>query len=196
MSTQNNEAQTVSKSLEAGSCLTGHIVRPFIKDDRLIGAVMSFEGYSETALLHIRQMTGEKPAERLAELGIGDPLLVRIVIQNDGSVRRVQATEKGVEHTFLIDMLESDREKFKGIEGRVHGVTDFGVFIELLDGPAKGHRGLLRSSSLSNGGKVKLGSFLSHKVGDFVVVDLAEARLDDTAKLLLRLENARPRLAA
>ncbi len=126
---------TVSSSLENGMLLTGRVQKPFIKGDKLLGAVLSFDGHSETALLHIRQMSGDKPAERLAELGLGDPLLVRIIIQQEGSGRpQVWATEKGVEHSFLVDMFEADKEKFHNLEGRVHGITDFGLFIEILDG--------------------------------------------------------------
>ncbi len=82
---------------------------------------------------------------------------MRIMIQQEGSGRpQVWATEKGVEHSFLIDMFEADREKFHNLEGSVRAVTDFGLFIEILDGPAKGHQGLLRASSMSSNGRVKL----------------------------------------
>jgi ribosomal protein S1 len=198
MTTENNSTTVaVSKNLISGEILTGHVKKPFIKGDKLLGAVLSFDGYSETALLHIRQMSGEKPAERLADLGVGDPLLVRIMIQQEGAGRpQVWATEKGVEHSFLIDNFEADKEKFQNLEGTVHGVTDFGIFIE-LEGPLKGHRGLLRSSSMSsNGSRVKLGSFITYKPGDLVACDLAEIRVDNSSKLLIRLENARPRSRA
>ena len=68
--------------------------------------------------------------------------------------------------------------------------------MEIQEGPAKGHRGLLRSSSLSSGGKVKLGNFVVYKPGDLVASDMAEVRIDDSSKLLIRLENARPRSRA
>jgi ribosomal protein S1 len=198
MTTENNNAAaTVSTSLRNHEFLIGKVSKPFIKGDKLLGAVLSFDGHSETALLHIRQMSGEKPAERLAELGVGDPLLVRIMIQQEGSGRpQVWATEKGVEHSFLVDMFEADREKFRNMEGTVHGVTDFGIFIELQEGPAKGHRGLLRANSMGSGGKVKLGNFVVYKPGDAVACDMAEIRVDDSSKLLIRLENARPRSRA
>jgi hypothetical protein len=186
----------VLPGLSAGECLMGHIVKPYIKDDKLLGAILSFDGRSETALLHIRQMTGEKPAERLAELGVGDSLMVRIMIQQDVPGRRsVWATEKGVEHSLLIEMFDADKEKFRGIEGVVNGLTDFGIFIELLDSPAKGHRGLLRHGSMSQNGRVKLGAFVTYKPGDLVQCDMAEIRVDDSNKLLIRVENARPRVA-
>ena len=69
----NNAAATESTSLRNHEFLIGKVSKPFIKGDKLLGAVLSFDGHSETALLHIRQMCGEKPAERLAELGVGDP---------------------------------------------------------------------------------------------------------------------------
>ncbi len=73
MTTENNNAAVaVPSSLQNGLFLPGRLQKPFIKGDKLLGAVLSFEGHSETALLHIRQMSGEKPAERLAELGVGD----------------------------------------------------------------------------------------------------------------------------
>jgi len=198
MTTENNSADVAaSSSLQHGLFLTGRVQKPFIKEDKLLGAVLSFDGYLETALLHIRQMTGDKPAERLAELGVGDSLLVRIMIQQEGSGRpQVWATEKGVEHSFIVDMFEANKEKFHNLEGCVHGVTDFGLFIDILDGPAKGHRGLLRSSSMSSNGRVKLGSFVTYKPGEFVSCDIAEILVDDSSKLLIRLENARPRIVA
>ena len=198
MTTENNNADVaVSTSLKNGMLLTGRVQKPFIKGDKLLGAILSFDGHSETALLHIRQMGGDKPAERLAELGVGDPLLVRIMIQQEGDGRpQVWATEKGVEHSFLVDKFEADKEQFHNLECRIHGVTDFGLFIDILDGHAKGHRGLLRSSSMSSNGRVKLGSFVTYKPGDFVLCDIAEIRVDDSSKLLIRLENARPRIVA
>jgi predicted RNA-binding protein with RPS1 domain len=197
MTTTSETTANVPVGLSAGECLLGHIVKPFIKEDKLLGAILSFDGRSETALLHIRQMTGEKPAERLAELGVGDSLMVRILIQEDVPGRRaVWATEKGVEHSLLIEMFEADKEKFRGLEGRIHGLTDYGVFIELLDSPAKGHRGLLRHGNVSQQGRVKLGSFVTWKLGDFVQCDMAEIRVDNSNKLLIRVENARPRSAA
>jgi polyribonucleotide nucleotidyltransferase len=142
-------------------------------------------------------MSGEKPAERLADLGVGDTLLVRIMIQQEGSGRpQVWATEKGVEQSFLVDMFEAEKGKFQNLEGRVHGITDFGIFVEILEGAAKGHRGLLRSANISSSGRVKLGSFVTYKPGDFVSCDMAEMRTDDSGKLLIRLENARPRSRA
>jgi ribosomal protein S1 len=197
MTTTSETTANVLPGLSSGECLMGHILKPFIKDDKLLGAILSFDGRSETALLHIRQMTGEKPAERLAELGVGDSLMVRIMIQQDVPGRRsIWATEKGVEHSLLIEMFDADKEKFRGIEGVINGLTDFGIFIELLDSPAKGHRGLLRHSSMSENGRVKLGSFVTYKVGDLVSCEMAEVRVDDSNKLLIRVENARPRVSA
>ena len=198
MTTENNSSvASVSSSLQNGEFIVGKILKPYIKNDKLLGAVLSFDGRSETALLHIRQMNGEKPADRLAELEVGAPLLVRIMIQQEGAGRpQVWATEKGLEHSFLVDMFEADKSKFQNLEGTVHGVTDFGIFIEIQEGQAKGHRGLLRSSSLSSGGKVKLGHFIVYKPGDLVACDMAEVRIDDSNKLLIRLENVRPRSRA
>ena len=146
MTGQINDTALASTSLKNGELRTGRVQKPFISGGKLLGAVLSFDGCAETALLHLRQMGGENPAERLSELGIGDSLLVRIMIQQEGTGRpQVWATEKGVEHSLLIDMFASDKEKFQCLEGRVHGVTDFGLFIDILDGPAHGNRGLLRS---------------------------------------------------
>jgi hypothetical protein len=93
MTTENNNVDVaVSSSLKNGEFLTGRVQKPFIKNDKLLGAVLSFDGYSETALLHVRQMSGDKPAERLAELGVGDPLLVRIMIQQP-SVSTISETD-------------------------------------------------------------------------------------------------------
>lgn len=196
MTTESTSVSLTSDRLVDGQILVGFVAKPFIQNDKLLGCVLSFEGRTETALLHLRQMTGEKPAERLAELGVGDPLTVRLMIQQEGTGRlaRIWATEKGVEHAFLLDMFEADKEKFADMEGRIHGITDFGVFVELLSGPAQGHRGLLRSSNLSSDGRVKLGSFVAYKPGDYVLCDMAEIRIDDSSKVLIRLANARPRV--
>jgi len=193
METQvNTQSDTAVNLLVHGECLIGKVKKPFIKDNALQGAVLAFDGKSETALLHLRQMSGEAN-ERLSELGIEDSLMVRIIVVGEGSERKVWATEKGVEHQHLIDLFSEDPEQFKNIEGRVHGLTEFGVFVQLIDGPVQGHTGLLRTSNPQSG-RVKLGSFLPFKVGDGLMVDVAELRIDDSnrdTKLLVRLENVR-----
>lgn len=179
--------------LAAGEILTGVVKMPYLKGEQLLGAVLSFEGRSETALLHLRQMSGENPQDRLADLGIGDPLLVRIVIQEaNGKERRgVWATEKGVEHQLIVESLERNPGDYKNIPGRVHGVTQFGTFVELLEGPAKGHRALVRSADVAPSGRVKLGAFVAFRTGQLVTCDLVEARCEQE-KLLLRAENICP----
>lgn len=189
------ETQTLEVPLKHGECLTGEVRKPFIKDSQLVGAVLSFEGRSETALLHLRQMTGDSPAERLSELAIGDPIKVRVMVVMEGDERKVWATEKGVEFQGIVDLLERDRDQFRNVEGKVHGLTDFGVFVELLASPASGHRGLLRTAAPRNSGRVKLGAFVPFRVGAPVIVDVVEARIDDNAKLLLRVDNLQLRAA-
>ncbi len=137
-----------SAALVDGEFLTGRVIKPYLKGGNLLGAVLSFDGKSDTALLHIRQMSGEKPEERLAEMSVGDSLLVRIIVQQNGSKRKdVWATEKGDELSFIVDMLNANPDAFRGLEGRIHSVTEWGTFIELLDGSAKGQRGLLRPTT-------------------------------------------------
>jgi ribosomal protein S1 len=184
--------------LVANEVITGHVLKPYIKDGELTGAVLAFDGRSETALLHKRQMVGDSPIERLAELGVGDPLCVRIVIIGEGRDRKVQATELGVAEHLIVEKLKSSTDDFKGIEGRVNNVTDFGVFVTLLSGAVQGQSGLVPTSSLSKGstaGRVKLGSFMRFKKDDLVHVDIVEGRIDQVkGKLLLRLDNLRPRM--
>jgi hypothetical protein len=192
--TEANSTASTFVPLVDGQCLMGQVKAPFIKGDKLLGAILSFEGRSETALLHIRQMSGENNLARLSELGEGDSLLVRIVIQEDSGRRQIWATEKGVEHQLLIEKLESEPEKLRGVQGKVQGVTaGIGVFVELLEGTAIGRRGLLRFGVTA---RVKLGAYVAHKVGDLVLVDIAEVRVDDANKLLIRIENVRPQVAA
>jgi ribosomal protein S1 len=183
--------ENVAALLSHNAVLQGVVAKPFIRGEQLVGAVLSFEGRADTALLHIKQMTGENPSDRLAALEVGDPLLVRIIIQEEGGRRSVWATEKGIEHQQIVDLFAAEPEKFKNIEATVQGLADFGVFVDLQSGPAKGCRALLRYSSLSSSGRARLGSFVAYKVGDNLRCDLAEARLDDN-KLLLRLASARP----
>ncbi len=193
-----NETKTTnSRTLVHGECLTGRVTKPYIKDDRLLGAVLSFDGRCETALLHLRQMTGDEPGKRLSALSIGDSLLVRIMVQKHGTRRKdVWATEKGIENQLLVESFQRDPNGFKNICGRVHSLTDFGLFIELLEGPAKGHRALLRSTDLAPGERLQLGAFVAQKVGHAVMCDLADARLDGSDKLLLRVNSARAAAAA
>jgi hypothetical protein len=191
------ETETFGVPLKHGECLTGEVKKPFIKDSQLLGAVLSFEGRSETALLHLRQMSGDdSPSDRLAELAIGDPIKVRVMVVMEGDERKVWATEKGVEYQGIVDLLQSDRDQFRNVEGKVHGLTDFGVFVELLASPASGHRGLLRTTAPRNSGRLKLGAFVPFRVGAPVIVDVVEARIDDNAKLLLRVDNLQLRAAA
>lgn len=187
-------SESVPIKLQDGSLLLGRIVRPYISDEKLLGAVLEFEGHTETALLHIRQMTGDDPVGRLSEMSVGDTLLVRLSIQ-EGPIRSVRATEKGVELAKIVDTFKKEPTQFVGIPGKIQGITKFGTFIE-LDGPVAGHRGLLRSTPPASGQRMKLGAFLNFKVGDEVTADVVEARLDDSGKLLLRVENVQRRIAA
>lgn len=189
-----SSSESATTNLQDGSLLLGRIVRPYIADEKLLGAVLAFEGHSETALLHVRQMSGEDPASRLAEMSVGDTLMVRLSVQSH-PVRSVRATEKGVELAKIVDAFEKEPTQFVGIPGRIQGITKFGTFIE-LEGPAAGHRGLLRSTLPASGQRMKLGAFLNFKLGDEVTADVVEARLDDSGKLLLRVDNVQRRIAA
>jgi ribosomal protein S1 len=169
-----------TRLLQNGECLQGTVNRPYIKENRLLGAVLSFEGRSETALLHVKQVGGLTPAERLADLEMGEAVRVRITVSSDKDGRKVWASERGLEHQEVLDVLNSTPEKMKDLPGVVHSITEFGVFIELSDGLAKGHRGLLRFGS--KGARVKLGAYISFNVGQSVSVDVTEASIDDTSR--------------
>ncbi len=196
MSVENEAVSTSTPALLLdGEFITGHVSKPYIQNEKLLGAILTFPDRGETALLHVKQ--SDNPTDRLSELSLGDSVLVRIMVQQGGLGRRtVWASEKGVEHQLLVKEFETDPAKFKDMDGRVQGVSEFGVFVDLVDGPAKGQRALLKYSSLSSNGRIKLGTYVAFRVGEPVVCDLAEAKLDESSKLLLRLEAARPRKAA
>ena len=72
-----------TRLLQNGECLQGTVNRPYIKENRLLGAVLSFEGRSETALLHVKQVGGLSPADRLAGFEMGEAVRVRITVSSD-----------------------------------------------------------------------------------------------------------------
>src|SRR5271156_2259474 len=110
------EVQSDTGSLRHGEFLTSRILEPYLdKGGKLAGAILGFDNRRETALLHIRQMTGDNAMNRLEELSIGDPLLVRLLVHTEGSKRSVWATEKGVADQLIIDAFAAKPEKFKNI---------------------------------------------------------------------------------
>lgn len=190
------QVQSIEASgLSDGAILTGRIKKPFIRDGKLLGAVVAFAGHTETALLHLRQMTGENPSARLAALRMNESVLVRLIVKREPGRRKdVWATENGIEHVHIVEAFSTGRENFANLRGAVHSITEVGIFITMLDGPARGYRGLFR---LWNGGDAQatLGSYVEYQPGQPVLLDVAEARIEKS-KLLFRVDNVRKQTAA
>lgn len=186
---------TESNSLTDGEILVGRVKKPFIRDGKLLGAVLAFAGRTETALLHVRQMTGSNPSARLAALHVDESIIVRLIVkQETGRRKDIWATEIGIEPLHIVEAFSTGPEYFANLRGVVHSITDFGTFIEMVDGPARNHRGLLRHRN-SGAAPATLGSCMEHQPGEAVLLDVAEARVEKS-KLLFRVEKVRKQKAA
>ncbi|MDR3613802.1 MAG: S1 RNA-binding domain-containing protein [Candidatus Obscuribacterales bacterium] len=136
-------------NLNDGEILTGAVLRPFIDQDKLRGAILSFPGKKETALLHVKQIQGGAPEARLSQLRLGDEVEVKIMIHGPAHARKIWASETAlVGERSLVDELSSAAEAKTVFAGRVINVSKFGVFVDMLEGPAKGQRGLIHNSNL------------------------------------------------
>lgn len=187
-----SNANEAAKIVVDGEVLKGRVLRPYIKNDTLAGAVLSFDGYAETALLHIRQMTGSGVKTRLADMKVGDSLLVRLMVSDTDGKRKIWASENGIGHAQAVAAFDEQPEQFSNLRGVVFSLTKHGAFIEISEGPFAGQRGLLRPEPSQ--GNIRLGAYTKHRRGDLVTLDVAEARMSDD-KLLLRVENVRGRAA-
>jgi ribosomal protein S1 len=160
-----------------GEILTGTIKKPFIQDGKLMGAVLSFEGKAETALLHRKQMIGSNRDFRLANLKLGDQLTVKLIVSGVHPDRKSWASETNVEDAVVVERLMEQRSKT--FSGRVVNAADYGVFIELCDGPGAGRRGLVHAKNLCKNGAASLSAFTAFAPGALVKVDLISAHIDE-----------------
>jgi predicted RNA-binding protein with RPS1 domain len=132
-----------------GEVLVGRVYRPFRDQEKLRGAILSFPDRKETALLHIKQIKGESPETRLAQLRCGDEVEVKIMIHGPAHARKVWASETAlVNERTMVEDLSSAAEAKTVLAGRVVNVAKFGVFVDILEGVAKGQRGLIHNSNL------------------------------------------------
>jgi|LakMenEpi03Aug12_release.lakeMendotaPanAssembly.Ray.scaffolds.fasta_scaffold765114_2 hypothetical protein len=177
---------TTEVLLVNGEMLIGKVTKPFIQDGKLMGAVLSFEGRSETALLHRKQMVGANKNTRLSNTQLGAEMLVRIIVSGEQPDRKVWASELTVDNEFLIERIKTAP---KVMTSTVINSTDYGVFVEVQEGPAAGRRGLIHAKNLgTRSGPVRLGAFTSYETGASVQVRLLNASVD--GKGVLRLDLA------
>ncbi len=150
-----------------------------------MGAVLSFEGKSETALLHRKQMVGSDKNGRLADMRLGDEVTVKMLVTGERPERKTWASEAGIEDSVIIERLLSLRPK--GVTGKVVNATDYGVFIELQNGPGAGRRGLVHAKNMGNGRAASLSAFTSFLPGATVHVDVLGAEVDTKGTLRIDL---------
>jgi ribosomal protein S1 len=130
-----------------GAILIGTVIRPFIDQNKLRGAILSFAGREETALLHIRQIKGEEPEKRLSGFCLGDEIKVKIIVNGPACAPKIWASEKALEPT-LLERLNAVIKSKCVVRGRVANVCKGGLFVDLIDGPIKGERGLIHNANL------------------------------------------------
>jgi ribosomal protein S1 len=185
MDTQSStEALNITDLLIDGEVLTGTIKKPFIQDGKLMGAVLSFDGKAETALLHRKQMIGANRDFRLANLKLGDQLTVKLLVSGEHPARKTWASEANVEDAVIVERLML--QKSKKFTGRVVNAADYGVFVELCDGPGAGRRGLVHAKNLCRSGAASLSAFTAFGPGALVKVDLLSAHIDE--KNIVRID--------
>jgi ribosomal protein S1 len=180
----NSDASSVIEK----AILVGKVQRPWISKGQLMGAVLSFEGTSETALLHIKQVAAEDPSNRLLNLRIGEEVRVKITIAMDNGVRKVRASEKDLAtDQEIADKLNALSEA-SVLAASVVNVASYGVFIELQDEIAKGKKGLVHNKNMHSGSGMSLKSFGELVPGKEVFVRLAgKARVDERGILRIDL---------
>lgn len=185
MNTIHTATLDTTSLLQEGEVLIGKITKPFIQDGKLMGAVLRFEGKSETALLHRKQMLGKNPSNRLSSLQIGDEVLVKLSVSGEHPARKTWASESTLESSVVVENLSA--KPARGLFGKVVNTTDYGVFIELQNGPAAGRLGLVHAKNMGNGRAVSLGAFTSYAPGAAVKVDVLGSELDTKGTLRIDL---------
>ena len=142
-----SESDVGVQGLQDGAILIGTVIRPFIDQNKLRGAILSFAGREETALLHIKQIKGEEPEKRLSGFRLGDEIEVKIIVNGPASAPKIWASEKALE-PILLQRLNAVIKSKCVVTGRVVDVCKGGLFVDLIDGPIKDERGLIHNSNL------------------------------------------------
>jgi ribosomal protein S1 len=183
MDTANNI--DTSAELIHGKVLAGLVDRPFIQSNKLLGAVLRFPGYKETALLHIKQMVGADREKRLSDLKLGEEVRVKLMVSGSHPNRKIWASELELsDDDVLTRLLASER---KNVPGRVINTTNYGMFVQLLGGPASGKRGLVHVKNLFGSLKTSLAEYTAFSPGNPVNVDISDARIDNRGVLRIDL---------
>jgi len=178
----NIEASSV---IEHNAILVGKVERPWSPKGQILGAVLSFEGKSETALLHIKQVAAEDPSDRLLNLRIGEEVRVKITIAMENGVRKVRASEKDlVTDQEIADKLNALPEA-SVLAASVVNVASYGVFVE-LDGAIK-KKGLVHNKNMFEASGMSLKEFGQLSPGKEVTVRILSARVDEKGTLRLDL---------
>jgi predicted RNA-binding protein with RPS1 domain len=174
-----------ASSLVANEVIVGKVLRPYIAREQLLGAILSFEGKSETALLHIKQVAGD-PTERLLNLKIGEEVRVKITIAIENGVRKVRASEKDLDtDQEIADKLNALPDS-SVLAASVVNVAPYGIFVS-LDDTFKNRKGLVHNKNMYSGSGMSLKSFGELVPGKEVFVRILGARLDDSGALRIDL---------
>jgi hypothetical protein len=180
METANTETLLIN-----GEMLVGKVTKPFIQDGKLLGAVLSFEGRSETALLHRKQMVGAGKNTRLNNIKLGAEMPVRIIVSGENPQRKTWASELEIDNSFLVERIKAAP---KVTTSKVINATDYGVFVEVQEGAAAGRRGLIHAKNLgARNGPATLGAFTAFTPGSDLCVRLLDVYVDDKGVLRLDL---------
>jgi hypothetical protein len=192
MDTANNTDTSVQ--LVHGEVLAGVVDRPFIQDNKLLGAVLRFPGRKESALLHIKQMIGTDRDKRLSDLKLGQEVRVKLLVSGVHPNRKIWASELELtDDDVLARVLAGER---KNVPGRVINTTNYGVFVQVLGGPGTGRRGLVHVKNLYGSSSGSLGDFTAFPPGSPVNVDIMDARMDNGGLLRMDLCMSAPEAAA
>jgi predicted RNA-binding protein with RPS1 domain len=174
-----------ASSLVANEVIVGKVLRPYIAREQLLGAILSFEDKSETALLHIKQVAGD-PTERLLNLKIGEEVRVKITIAIENGVRKVRASEKDLDtDQEIADKLNALPDS-SVLAASVVNVAPYGIFVS-LDDTFKNRKGLVHNKNMYSGSDMSLKSFGELVPGKEVFVRILGARLDDSGTLRIDL---------
>jgi len=183
-----NEVARTFVPLNDGEVLTGTIKRPFINGGKLLGAILDFEGRSETALLHLKQMVGANKEERLSAMKLGEPVRVKLIVSGERPNRKTWASEIALAEDSIVDqVLAGERQN---LAGRIINTTDYGVFVELLAGPGAGRRGLMHAKNFGGKSPASLRDFTMFTAGGSITVDVIDARVDHKGVLRIDLRQS------
>ncbi|MDR3615530.1 MAG: hypothetical protein P4L53_18365 [Candidatus Obscuribacterales bacterium] len=188
MTTENTNTATAVQSLVDGEILIGTVHRPFIDQDKLRGAILSFPGRKETALLHIKQIKGTEPEKRLASFRLGEEVEVKILVHGSAGAPKIWASEIALAaERSVLDELAAAAEAKTTFRGRTVNISKFGIFVDLMEGPAKGQRGLIHNSNLYQKGAGLGGLSQSLQPNNDVALHILGAKIDSAGTMRIDL---------